>query len=72
MAADQNRNKKPTDKAKRDNSRNAGPAGKSRNSDDSLHRPYEGYDEEEGSKTDYSQQIGEFSNWSKSRTSWPT
>ena len=72
MAADKNRNKKPTDKAgKDDNGRNGGPAGKSRNVDDSLHRPYEGYDKEVNT-TDYSKQIGEFSNWSKRRSSWPT
>jgi len=72
MAADQNRNKKPTDRAKKnDNNRNGGPAGKSRESDESLHRPFEGYDEEVN-KTDYSKQIGEFSNWSKRRSNWPT
>ena len=72
MATDQNRNKNPIDRAKNDdNNTNGGPAGKSRNGDESLHRPYEGYDEE-ANKIDYSKQIGEFSNWSKRRSSWPT
>ena len=68
MSTDQNRNKKPTEAVQRNNhGSDRGPAGKSRDSDDSLHRPYEGYDEEKRDETDYSQQIGELSNWSKKR-----
>jgi hypothetical protein len=68
MSADQNRNKKPLGKSKRDShDRDKRPGGKPMDNDQPLHQPYQGYDEEKGNRTDYSQQIGEFSNWSKRR-----
>jgi hypothetical protein len=67
MSAAQNRkNKKSSAENKRNNrATNRAPIEKPNETDQSLHRPNPGYDEEKISRTDYSQQIGEFSEWRK-------
>lgn len=65
MSADQNRNnKKSLAEEKRSNrASNRTSVGKPSEGDQSLHKPYRGYDDEKTSRTDYSKQIGEFSDW---------
>jgi len=65
MSTDQTRKNKKFDKNKRDDPGNKEPAGKPAGTDQSLYKPYLGYDEEKINRTDYSQQIGEFSDWRK-------
>ena len=66
MSADQNRNTKKFGKSNKGNGSNSKePAGKPTDTEQSLHRPYQGYDEEKTERPDPAQQIGEFSNWSK-------
>jgi hypothetical protein len=67
MSADQNRNnKKSFAEDKRSNrASNRAPVRKPSEGDQSLHKPYRGYDDEKTSSTDYSKQIGEFSDWRK-------
>ena len=67
MSADQNRNDKKSFAEDKRNNRapNRAPVGKQTESDQSLPKPYRGYDEEKISRTDYSKQIGEFSDWRK-------
>jgi hypothetical protein len=67
MSADQNRkNKKSFAEEKRNNhATKRAPVAKPNETDQSLHKPYHGYDEEKISRTDYSQQIGEYSDWRK-------
>jgi len=67
MSADQTRkNKKVAAGDKRSNrGTNRAPVAKPNETDQSLHKPYHGYDEEKISGTDYSQQIGEYSDWRK-------
>ena len=66
MPANQNRNnKKSFAEDKRNNRATNRAPGKPNETDQFLHRPYRGYDEEKINRTDYSQQIGEFSDWRK-------
>jgi len=67
MSADQSRkNRKSFAEDKKNNlGTNRVPVAKPNATDQSLHKPYHGYDEEKISSTDYSQQIGEYSDWRK-------
>ena len=67
MSADQTRkNKKVAAGDKRSNrGTNRAPVAKPNETDQSLHKPYHGYHEEKINRTDYSQQIGEYSDWRK-------
>jgi hypothetical protein len=65
MSADQTRKNTMFGKKKKDDRGNNTPAGKPAATDQSLHEPYRGHDEEKINATDYSQQIGEFSDWRK-------
>ena len=65
MSADQTRKNKQLGKNKKDDRGNNEPAGKPTGTDQFLHKPYRGFDEEKINSTDYSQQIGEFSDWRK-------
>jgi hypothetical protein len=67
MSADQTRrNKKSFAEDKRNNrATNKATAAKPNETDRSLHELYRGYHKEKISRTDYSQQIGEFSDWRK-------
>jgi hypothetical protein len=67
MSADQNgKNKKSFAEDKKNNhGTNRTPVAKPIETDQSLHKPYHGYDEEKISRTDCSQQIGEYSEWRK-------
>ena len=67
MSADQNRkNKKSFAEDKRNNrGTNSAPVGKPNETDQSLHKPYHGHDEQKISRTDYTQPIGEYSDWRK-------
>jgi hypothetical protein len=68
MSADQNRSTKKLGKSNKGNRGSSKePAGKPSDTDQSLNRPYEGYDEEKINRPDPAQQIGEFSNWSKTK-----
>lgn len=69
MSADQTRKNKQFGKNKKDDRGNKEPAGKPSETDQSLHKPYRGDDEEKINRTDYSQQIGEFSDWRKGHES---
>jgi len=65
MSSDQTRNKKKFGKNIRDDRGDKEPAEKPADTDQSLHQPYRGYDEEKINGTDHSQQIGEYSDWRK-------
>jgi hypothetical protein len=67
MSAAQNRKNKKSfaDDKKSDRAPNRAPVGKPNETDQSLHKTYQGYDEEKISRPDYSQQIGEYSDWRK-------
>ena len=67
MSAAQNRKNKKSfaDDKKSDRAPNRAPVGKPNETDPSLDKPYRRYDEEKISRTDHSQQIGEFSDWRK-------
>ena len=66
-AAQDRKNKKSLAEDKRnDGAPNRAPMGKLNETDQSLHKLYHGYDEEKISRTDPSQQIGEYSDWRKS------
>jgi len=68
MSADQTKDKRPLGKNNRDdrnsNRRPTGKPGNGVNSDPTIGQPNQGHDEEKANRIDYSQQIGEFSNWS--------
>jgi hypothetical protein len=69
MSADQTKNTKPLGKGVRNNrdsdKRPMGKPGNSVDHDPSSGQPLQGYDEEKTDRIDYSQQIGEFSNWGR-------
>ncbi len=67
MSADQNRKSKKSFAEDKRNNRgtNRAPVGKPNETNQSLHKPYHGYDEGKISRTDYSQQISEYSDWRK-------
>lgn len=65
MPTRQNRNKKPLNKSNKDERRNDQQhRERQRQTDQSLHRPFQEYHEQK-TNTDPSQQIGEFSDWAK-------
>jgi hypothetical protein len=69
MSADQTKHKKPFGKSNRSDRNSSrrliGKPGNGANTDPSGHQSHGGHDEEKINRIDHSQQIGEFSNWSR-------
>ena len=69
MSAEQNRkNKKSITNDTGNRGSKKVPSGKPTDADRSRHNPNQAHIEEKISETDYNQQIGEFSDWSRQRS----